>query len=813
MDLELAVRLSVKDAQRFKAAMREASSEVRQFGRGGGRGVGTGGAGAGGGGRGRVRKEVELGKQVDRVGSRIHHSGLAMERMAYRTGTALMSVVQPALDYERVIVDAVAVTGDAVSNAANEDALRGMSRQFTRFGFSATEVAEGIGYMGMAGMRTNQILGSMEPTLKLAKAASLDLARTTDLGTDIMTAFSLKSGSVAEAQKSMTRVADVMTHTFTSSNTTLSLASQSLFKIGNLAVQAGLSLETTAGAVGMLASAGIKGSESGTAIRNMLLRLTNPTKQVRDTFKRLRLDIDDVTDAIARDDLPKALKLLDDAMGKKNLNEAGRLKVFGTVFGARAASSGAFLTSMAKTGELGKKISDTRAESRKGTLTETIAEKKMKSDAAKVQQMRAELQQMGIDLGTKVLPGLMPIARVLVDMAQDLAKYMEKHPDAVRNIAKMLAGMTAFGSVLGPIATSLGGATRGIGLLISMRNATQQTVGGLTGALGGGVGGGGGLVGAAGSSTGKVALLSKALGSAGLVAAAGAAGLAIGTAADQLFGISDKLSGVGSGRDDDVSGSNWLSRLFGKETADYKGSGGKLAFARGSARYTEDEGAVVKDSREKTAAMKAEHARLLQEQKDAGISDFGTKRGVERGNRMRELTAAIKAEEGIVGAIERKAFARTQEENVNIEKYRPVFEDSSKKLFEQRMHVESLFNRARDAKRGQKVQLSDEEEDELGKLRESTGLKRKDALMMMAVRAKSKYESERDLTANVAGSLGIGLTREQAVAGDGAGWREKMGIGVEVTLKNDGSASVTTKANGKERTVNADAGQMISLLQ
>ena len=476
MDLELAVRLSIKDASRFRSDLRGAARDVNQFEKQASRG---GRGGRGGAGR-RGRGPEELGKRVDKVGSRIHHTGLAMERMAHRTGTALVSVVQPALSYEAAIVDAVSVTGDAVSNMANEDKLRAMSQQFASFGYTAEEVADGIGYMGMAGLGTDQIIGSMKPTLQLAKAASLDLARTTDLSTDIMTAYGLKMGDVQETQKSMTRVGDVMTHTFTSQNTTLSLASQSLFKIGNLAVQAGMSLESAAGAVGVLAGAGIKGSDSGTALRNMLLRLSNPTKQVSDTFKALRLDIDDVNEAIAMDDLPKALKLIDAAMGKRKLDSTERLAAFGKIFGTRAASAGAFLTSQATSGTLEKQIADTRAS---GGETEKIADKKMKSDAAKVQQMKAELQQMGVDLGTKVLPGLMPVARTLLEMVKDAAQFIEKHPDLAKNMAMMLAGFAGFGAVLGPIATSVGGATRGIGLLISMTNATKGPTGGLAAAL------------------------------------------------------------------------------------------------------------------------------------------------------------------------------------------------------------------------------------------------------------------------------------------------------------------------------------------
>lgn len=741
-----------------------------------------------------------------------------MERMAHRTGTAFLSIVDPILEYERTIVDAVAVTGDALSgpkSEENEKALRKMSRQFTSLGYTATEVAEGIGYMGMAGMGTNQILGSMAPTLNLAKAASLDLARTTDLSTDIMTAFSLKMGSVEEANKSMTRVADVMTKTFTGSNTTLSLASQSLFKVGNLAVQAGLSLETTAGAVGMLASAGIKGSESGTAIRNMLLRLTNPTKMVRDSFQMLRLDIDDVTDAIARDDLPRALKMLDEAMSRKKLNEAKRLKVFGTVFGTRAASSGAFLTSMAATGDLGKKIHENRMAGKGGTLTATVADKKMQSDAAKVAVMKAELQQMGIDLGTKVLPGLMPVARALMDMAKSAAEFVEQHPEFVTGMAKMLASMAALGMLTGPATTSIGALTRGIGILVSMRNATQSSMTGIATAIGGTTGTGG-LAGAAAASAPRVARLTSLLGNAGLVAAAVGAGVALGSFIDEMTGLSNKLSGQGSRTDDDVS-APWWQRLFNDDGSqnllqNYSGTGKALAAFRGSARYTADESLVVKQAKDTLKVLRDEIGKVAAEQSRISPSEVGSERDRALTKRRKELREKIEFEQGVINNIENKAFARTRAEDKSRIENRDDIKAAMQRLNEQRVSTMGFTARMQDARsRHRKMSLTEEEAREVAEIRKSMkGTSRRDAIAILGKRKEAEYETSSVALMNAVSAMGLGLN-EKAFTSEAELKKELERVTVDISVQDD-RMSVKTNVGGKEKTVSVSAGQLLSMV-
>lgn len=773
-DLDLNVDLKLRGLQRFRGGVREAEGTLQRFnssarslsrdangrfiGRSSyvdasgrdGRGGGFGAGGSAGGGD-------DYGKQISKFGSRMSSAGTRMALAGAGTGYALSRLAQPVLDYEKAIVDAVAVTGDAVGDATgkNEERLRGLTRGFTDMGYAAEEVAQAVGYMGMAGMKTDQIMGSMAPTLKLAKAASLDLARTTDLGTDIMTAFSLKSGDVKEANESMTRVADVMTYTFTSSNTTLSLASQSLFKIGNLAVQAGLSLETVAGAVGQLGSAGIKGSEAGTAIRNMLLRLTNPTKQVRDTFKRLRLDIDDVTDAIAKDDLPKALNLLNEAMGKKNLNEAERLKVFGTVFGARAASAGAYLTSQAASGSLGRQIENTRSAA--GTV-DKIAAKKSASDPAKVAAMKAELEQMQIDLGTKVLPGLLPVAREIVEGLKGMAEYAEKNPQFVAWAAKWLATFAAMSVVGGPAVGIFGSVVKMTGGMISMAAKSRAAMAELStaGTALGGVGT------QAGAVAGSMSKLRAGIGAAPLwLAAAGAAGSLgyyVGTLADDFTGLSSIISGI----DVPTLGEKLL------------GFDGKRTDKRGSGTFTAEEQQEMSALDARIAELKGQTSTPTAEAARIRALTTGDTTGLDAVQKAEaELADAERRKSGIA----ERARQRQDRENQALKQYQPMITARAQELATMERELSG------DAAKweGMKGRVG--------------GRSRQDRLKTSALAdlklRKAKLESENAVTQEKVERLGVGLKK-------GEDWRTKA----ELRFK-----PLEIKVSDDRVRVNKDAGE------
>lgn len=133
--------------------------------------------------------------------------------------------------------------------------------------YTATEVGQAMEYMAMAGWKTNDMLDGMAGVLSLASASGEDLAITSDIVTDAMTAFGLGADQVEH-------FADVLAATATNSNTTVSMMGETFTYAASIAGAMGYSIEDVSVAIGLMANSGIKASQAGTALRKILTETT-----------------------------------------------------------------------------------------------------------------------------------------------------------------------------------------------------------------------------------------------------------------------------------------------------------------------------------------------------------------------------------------------------------------------------------------------------------------------------------------------------------------------------------------------------------
>lgn len=150
--------------------------------------------------------------------------------------------------------------------------------------FSATEVGEAMEYMGMAGWETEQILSGIGGVLDLASASGEDLASVSDIVTDVLTAFNMEAEETA-------RMVDVMAQAAMNSNTNIAMMGETFKYAGTVAGAMGYSIEDMSIATGLMASSGIKASNAGTALRNIISRMVDPTKKVMDAMEALGLSL------------------------------------------------------------------------------------------------------------------------------------------------------------------------------------------------------------------------------------------------------------------------------------------------------------------------------------------------------------------------------------------------------------------------------------------------------------------------------------------------------------------------------------------
>jgi TP901 family phage tail tape measure protein len=152
--------------------------------------------------------------------------------------------------------------------------------------YTAPQVASAGKFLAMAGFNVDQIKHAIWPISDIALVGDTDLGETADVVTNIMTAYEIPA-------KQMDNTADILTMTFTKTNTTLLELAESFKYAGTVAHQSGLDFETASAAFGVLGDAGIKGSHAGTTLRMMLLNMMNPTKRGQEAWDILGINTKD----------------------------------------------------------------------------------------------------------------------------------------------------------------------------------------------------------------------------------------------------------------------------------------------------------------------------------------------------------------------------------------------------------------------------------------------------------------------------------------------------------------------------------------
>ena len=152
--------------------------------------------------------------------------------------------------------------------------------------YSASDVADGFGYMAMAGWDTQQMMDGIAGILDLAASSGEDLATTSDIVTDALTAFGMEAGDAG-------RLADVMAAASSNANTNVSMLGESFKYVAPVAGALGYSAEDTAVALGLMANSGIKASQGGTALRTMLTNMAKPTDDMAYAMEQLGVSLSD----------------------------------------------------------------------------------------------------------------------------------------------------------------------------------------------------------------------------------------------------------------------------------------------------------------------------------------------------------------------------------------------------------------------------------------------------------------------------------------------------------------------------------------
>ena len=198
------------------------------------------------------------------------------------TTTALAGVATAAIkvgsDFEAQMSRVQAISG------ATGDELESLKNQAIQLGadtaFSAKEAAEGMENLAAAGFTTTEIMDAMPGMLNLAAAAGEDLAASSDIAASTLRGFGLEASDAAH-------VADVLAENANRTNSSVAETGEAMKYVAPLARAAGISMEETAAAIGIMANAGIQGSQAGTTLRGALSRLSKPTDAMSAAMEEL----------------------------------------------------------------------------------------------------------------------------------------------------------------------------------------------------------------------------------------------------------------------------------------------------------------------------------------------------------------------------------------------------------------------------------------------------------------------------------------------------------------------------------------------
>jgi TP901 family phage tail tape measure protein len=266
--------------------------------------------------------------------------------------------------------------------------------------FTASQAAEALTFMSMAGMDVNTQMEALPKVLQLAAAGSLDLGQAADIVTNVMAGFGLEANQLGMAN-------DVLTTAFTNANTDLSQLGEAFKMAGPVAKAAGLSFNETTAALAQMGNAGFQGSLAGTALRGAITRLLNPVGKAKSIIKDLGLEV--------TDSQGKFLPFVDivGQLEKSGMTAGQAMQVFGQ----RAGPAMLALVSQGSGAleELIGKMEDS------GGTAEAIAAKQLATLQGSFLLLKSAVEGVMIEIGTALSPTLRSVAGVLTKVASVIA--------------------------------------------------------------------------------------------------------------------------------------------------------------------------------------------------------------------------------------------------------------------------------------------------------------------------------------------------------------------------------------------------------
>lgn len=386
-----------------------------------------------------LAKIEEVGGKLETVGNKMTRVGQKLLPVTAGITALETAAVKTTADFDSSMSQVQAtmgITKDAMSDLNGEsvntmDALRDLAKQMgSETAFSASECADAMNYLALAGYDTQEIYDTLPIVLNLAAAGGIDLASASDMVTDAMSALGMET---SEADT----MVDQMAKTASSTNTSVAQLGEGILTIGATArtVKGGTAELNTA--LGILANNGIKGAEGGTHLRNVILSLQNPTDKAASQMEALGVSVYDSEGN---------MRSLNDILGDLNTSMEGmtaqeKANIISQIFNKTDLSAVNAL--LANTGETWDDLQQSIIDS--GGAAQQMADTQLDNLSGQLTLLKSALEGLAISFGEI----LMPIVRSAVEKIQAFVDKLNGMSDAQKQaVVKIMAVAAALGPLL-----------------------------------------------------------------------------------------------------------------------------------------------------------------------------------------------------------------------------------------------------------------------------------------------------------------------------------------------------------------------------
>lgn len=329
--------------------------------------------------------------------------------------------------------------------------------------YTSTDVAAGQKFLAMAGFTPDAIKAALGGVLNMGLAGDMDLGEASDIGSNVLTQFQLKA-------EEMNRVSDVLTATFTRSNTDLRQLGETMTYAGPIAAQLGVSLESMAAMAGTMADNGIRGSMAGTSLRAGLSRMVAPVGKGQAALDKLGVSVKDASGKLR--DADEILKDVGKSMRK--FDQASQIRMKKDIFGEEAMVGMGAVIDAVMNGRY-----DALKTANMGAEGEADKNAKVKIDNLKgdLKQLQSAWEDLGIEIQENVDSPLRRVTQSLTGFIGKVGQWMKEHP-------KMTQALAVGGIAIATLVTALGALALAAATVIVPFAAMRLSLFMLTGAQG-----------------------------------------------------------------------------------------------------------------------------------------------------------------------------------------------------------------------------------------------------------------------------------------------------------------------------------------